>query len=54
MLSQHFKVPTSMALGFLTNKTYLLNNVQYRQPPAQYVQAIIWHKIGCNINDISN
>lgn len=53
-LSQHFKVPTSVALGLLTDETYSLDDAQCRRPPAQYVQAIMRHGIDCNINDISN
>lgn len=53
-LSQRFKVPTSVALGLLTDETYSLDDVQRRRPPAQYVRAIMRHEIGCNINDVSN
>lgn len=54
MLSQRFKVPTSVVLGLFTDETYSLNNAQHCQPPAQYVRAIMRHGIGCNINDVSN
>lgn len=54
MLSQHFKVPTSVALDFLTSKSYSLDDAQRRRPPAQYVRAIIWYGIGCNLVDIAN
>lgn len=37
MLSQRFKVPTSVAPSLLTNKTYSLNNTQCCQPLAQYI-----------------
>lgn len=53
-LSQRFTVPTSVALGLLTNKTYSLDDAQRCRPPAQYVQAIMRHGIGCNINNVSN
>lgn len=32
--SRHFKVPTSIALGLLTNKTYSLDDARVWQPPA--------------------
>lgn len=53
-LSQRFKVPTSIALDFLTNKTYSLNNAQARQPSVQYVHTIIQHNIGYNIVNNAN
>ena len=53
-LSQRFKVPISVALGLFTDETYLHDNAQHCRPPAQYVQAIMQHEIGCNINDVSN
>lgn len=53
-LSQRFKVPTSVALGFLTSESYSLDDARRRRPPAQYVRAIIRHGIGCNIVDIAN
>lgn len=40
-LSHHFKVPTSIALDLVTNKTYTLDNSRARRPPIQYVRAII-------------
>lgn len=53
-LSQRFKIPTSIALGLLTDKTYSFNKVRARRSPAQYVHAIIRHSIGCNIVDVAN
>lgn len=53
-LFQHFKIPTSIALGFLTNKTYSLNNVQGLWPLTQYVYTIMQHGISCNIVDVAN
>ena len=53
-LSHRFKVPTSVALGLLTDETYSLNDAWARQPPAQYVRAIMRHGIGCNIIDVAN
>ena len=53
-LSHRFKVPTSVALGLLTDETYSLDDAQARRPPAQYVRAIMRHGIGCNIVDIAN
>lgn len=32
-LSHRFKIPTSVALSFLTNKTYLIDNARARQSP---------------------
>lgn len=43
-----------MALGLLTDETYSLDDVQVWRPPAQYVCAIIQHRIGCNIVDVAN
>lgn len=40
-LSYHFKVPISVAFGLLTDEIYYLDDAQARQPPAQYVRAII-------------
>lgn len=37
MLSQRFKILTSIALDFLTSESYSLDDVQRRCPPAQYV-----------------
>ena len=54
ILSHRFKVPTGMALGLLTDKTYTLDDVPAQQPPAQYVRAIIRHGIRCNIVDVAN
>lgn len=54
ILSERFKVPTSMALDLLTTKSYFLNNTHRRRPPTQYVRAIIQYGIGCNIVDIAN
>lgn len=53
-LSQGFKIPTSIALGLLTDKTYSLEVAQRRRPPAQYVRAIMRHGIGCNIKEVAN
>ena len=49
-----FKVFTSVAFGLLTNEIYPLNDARARQPPAQYVRAIMQHGIGCNIVDVAN
>ena len=49
-----FKVPTSVALGLLTDETYSLNDARARRPPARYVRAIMRHGIGCNIVDVAN
>ena len=54
MLSNRFKVLTSIALGLLMDKTYLFDDVRTWRPPAQYVQAIMRHEIGCNIVDVTN
>ena len=40
-LSHRFKVPTSVALGLLTDKAYSLNDAQARRPSAQYVRTIM-------------
>ena len=53
-LSHRFKIPTSVALGLLTDETYSLNDARARRPPAQYVRAIMRHGIGCNIIDVAN
>ncbi len=53
-LSYRFKVSTSVALSLLTDETYSLNDARSRQPPAQYICAIMQHSIGCNIVDIAN
>lgn len=53
-LSNRFKVPTSIALSLLTDKTYSLNDARARRFPAQYIRAIMRHGIGCNIVDIAN
>ncbi len=53
-LSQRFTIPTSIALGLLTDETYSFNNAWARRPPAQYIHAIIRHSIGCNIVDVAN
>ncbi len=53
-LSYCFKVPTSVALGLITDETYSLNDVRARRPPAQYVCAIMQHRIGYNIVNIAN
>lgn len=54
MLSQRFKMPTSVALSLLTGKSYSMEDAQRHWPPAQYVGAIMRHGIGCNIVDVSN
>lgn len=54
MLSQRFKVLTSLTLGFVTNKTYLSDHAQCFWLMTHYMQAIMRHKIGYNINNISN
>ena len=53
-LSHRFKVPTSVALGLLTDETYTFDDARARRPPAQYVRAIMQHGIGCNIVDVAN
>ena len=53
-LSHCFKVPTSVAVGLLTNETYSVNDAYTRRPPAQYVRAIMQYGIGCNIIDVAN
>ncbi len=53
-LSHRFKVPTSVALGLLTDETYSLDDTRARRSPAQYVCAIMRHGIGCNIVNIVN
>lgn len=53
-LSHCFKVPISMSLGLLIDKTYSLEDVQARCSLAQYVRAIMRHGIGCNIFDVNN
>ena len=52
--SHRFKVPISVALGLLTDETYSLDDTRTRQPPAQYVCAIMQYGIGCNIIDVAN
>ncbi len=53
-LSRRFKVPTSIASEFLTSESYPLYDAQQCRLPAQYVQAIIRHRIDCNIVDAAN
>ena len=53
-LSHRFKVPTSVALGLLTDETYTLDDARARRPPAQYVRTIMRYGIGCNIVDVAN
>ena len=53
-LFYRFKVPTSIAFGLLTNKTYSLDDARALRPLAQYVRAIMRHGIGCNIVDVAN
>lgn len=43
-----------MAFGLLTNKIYIFNDAQAWQPPLQYIHAIIYHSIGCNIINVIN
>lgn len=43
-----------MALGLLTDKTYSINNACARRPLVQYVHAIMWYGIGCNIINVAN
>lgn len=45
---------TSIALGFLTDKTYSFNKLQAYWLSVQYVYAIMWYDIDCNIIDIEN
>ena len=47
-------MPTSVALGLLSDETYTLDDARARRPPAQYVRAIMRHGIGCNIVDVAN
>ncbi len=54
ILSNCFKVLTSVALDLFTHETYFLDNARAWQPPAKYVCAIMRHNIGCNIIDIAN
>lgn len=54
ILSQRFKVPTSVVLGLFTDEIYSLDDAHRCRLPAQYVQAIMRHEIDCNINNISN
>ena len=54
ILSHRFKVPISVVFGLLTNETYSLDDAQARQPPAQYVCAIMQHEIRCNIVNFAN
>ncbi len=53
-LSQRFKIPTSVALGLLTDETYSLEDAQHRRLPAQYIRAIIRYGTGCNITEVAN
>lgn len=54
IFSYRFKVPTSIALDFFIDKSYLLENAWASCPLALYVQAIIHHGIGYNIIDMAN
>lgn len=54
ILSNCFKILMSISLNFLTNEIYFLNDTQIQHSPAQYIQAIICHKMGYNIIDIAN
>lgn len=49
-----FKMPTSVVLGFLTDKTYFFDNARTQYLLAQYVKAIMRHGISCNIVDVAN
>ena len=53
-LFQQFKIPTSVALSFLTDETYSLENARRRRPPTQYFRTIIRYGIGCNITKVAN
>lgn len=53
-LFHHCKIPTSVDLGFLTDKAYSFNDVQGPRPLSQWLHAIIQYGIGCNIVDIAN
>ena len=53
-LFHHFKIPTRVALGLPIDKTYYFNNVQVYRPLAQYIHAIMWYNISCNIVNIAN
>lgn len=53
-LFHQFIVPTSVALGLLTDEMYSLKDAQARKPPAQYICAIMQYGIGCNIVNIAN
>lgn len=53
-LSHYFKVPISVGLGLLTDKTYFLDDTQARWPSAQYLHTIMRHSIGCNIVNVPN
>ena len=53
-LSQRFKIPTSVALGPLTDDTYFLEDARRCRPPPQYTRAIMHYSIGCNIIEVAN
>lgn len=53
-LSYHFKIPTSVAFGLLSDETYSVDDARFRRPPTQYARAIMQHGIGCNIIDVAN
>ncbi len=53
-LSHHFKVPTSITFGLLTDETYSLEDACACHPLGQYVRAIMCHGIGYNIVDVAN
>lgn len=44
----------SIAFSFLIDKTYLFKDIQAEYALAQYVQAIIYYRIGYNIADMAN
>lgn len=43
-----------MALGLLTDESFSFEDARCRRPPAQYVCAIMRHRLGCNIVNIAN
>lgn len=49
-----FKVLFSFAFDFLSNKTYLVDDICAQRPPALYVRAIVRYQISCNIVNIAN
>ena len=53
-ISHRFKVPTSVALGLLTDKTYSFDDAWAQRPSAQYVRAIMRPGIEWNIVNVAN